>query len=289
MSISMKTLLAAAIGAALAATGAHAADVAARPYVKAPVAAPNWTGWYGGLNAGGGWTDTNVDYSANDPLTTLLFGGPLPLPARGDSVNASGALGGLQFGYNYQFQRNWMVGIETDFQFAGIRGSGATTYTVNAGQAVTAVNQEIEYFGTVRARLGYLPTDQLLVYATGGFAYAQLNNAASMSASAPGINANLPSGGTIYSVNCGNGFPDTCFASSSSRLSPGWTVGGGLEYAFWQNWSLKGEYLFARFQDTLTPTAISVIPGGTASTYNAKVTTDLNIVRLGLNYKFSGY
>jgi outer membrane immunogenic protein len=195
----------------------------------------------------------------------------------------------VQFGYNYQFQRNWMVGIETDFQFAGIRGSGATTYTVNAAQAVTAVNQEIEYFGTVRARLGYLPTDQLLVYATGGFAYAQLNNAASMSASAPGINANLPSGGTIYSVNCGNGFPDTCFASSSSRLSPGWTVGGGLEYAFWQNWSLKGEYLFARFQDTLTPTAISVIPGGTASTYNAKVTTDLNLVRLGLNYKFSGY
>ena len=66
-------------------------------------------------------------------------------------------------------------------------------------------------------------------------------------------------------------------------------MGGGLEYAFAQNWSLKGEYLFARFQDTLTPTAVNVTPGAVASTYNAKVTTDLNIVRLGVNYKFSGY
>ncbi len=288
MNISMKAFLAAATGAALTATGANAADIAARPYTKAPVAAPapNWTGWYGGVNVGGGWTNTDVGYSANDPLTAIVFG-LAPLPARGDSVNAAGALGGLQLGYNYQFQRNWVVGLETDFQFSGIRGSGSTTYNVNAGQFITHVNQNIEYFGTVRARLGYLPTDQLLVYATGGFAYAQLNNAVSTSAAGAATNANLPVGGVVYSVNCNPG--DACFASSSNRVSPGWTVGGGLEYAFWQNWSLKGEYLFARFQDSLTPAAVTVTPGAVASTYNAKVTTDLNIVRLGLNYKFGGY
>ena len=286
----MRKFLIALAGAAFAATGANAADIAARPITKAPIATPvpNWTGWYGGINLGGGWTNTDVGYSANDPLTAIIFNTALPLPANGDHVNASGALGGVQLGYNYQFQRNWLVGLETDFQFSGIRGSSTTAY--GGGQLFTSVSQDIEYFGTVRARLGYLPTDQLLVYATGGFAYAQLNNAASMFVVGNGnLNGNIPVGGVIYSANCGNGFPSTCYASSSNRLSPGWTVGGGLEYAFAQNWSLKGEYLFARFQDTLTPTAVSIFPGAIPSTYNAKVTTDLNIVRLGLNYKFGGY
>lgn len=289
MSMSLRGVLIAMVSAAFTATGSSAADIAVGAHAKASVVAttPAWTSWYGGVNLGGGWSKTDAGYSANDPLTALLFTA-VQLPTNPDRVNPSGALGGFQLGYNSQFAKNWLAGLETDFQFSGIRGSSGTAFF--GGLIATKVSQNIEYFGTVRARLGYLPTDRLLVYATGGFAYAKLNNAASLSVVGSNINGNLPVGGTVYSVNCGNGDPDTCFVASSNRVSPGWTAGGGLEYSFWQNWSVKGEYLFARFEETLKPAAITVIaaPGAVASTYNARVTTDLNVVRLGLNYRFSG-
>ncbi len=283
-----KILLIAALIVTAAATGAMAADIAAQPYRKAPVAAPDpgWTGWYGGLNVGGGWSKVDTGYSANDPLSSLLFNVAVPLPANPARFNSSGALGGVQLGYNHQFAKNWLAGVEADFQYSGIRGSSRATFF--NGLAATDVTQTMDYFGTVRARLGFLPTDRLLVYATGGFAYAQLNSAASLSVVGSNINANLPVGGIVYSVNCGNGSPNTCYAASSSRLTPGWTAGAGLEYAVLKNWSLKGEYLFAAFHDTLTPTAITVTPGTVASSYSARVSSHLNVVRFGVNYRFGG-
>ena len=98
-----------------------AADVAQRLPMKAPVASTvNWTGFYLGANVGGGWGSRSVDYAANDPATVLLFA---PAPGLGGappstSFKSSGAIGGLQIGYNWQFNRNWLVGVETDFDWS---------------------------------------------------------------------------------------------------------------------------------------------------------------------------
>ncbi|MGL4264665.1 MAG: outer membrane protein [Afipia sp.] len=274
-----KSVLAASLVVALSGA-AHAADL----YRKAPPPAPvaSWTGFYAGVNLGGGWSNTDIGYGTNDPVTAVFFGAAADLPANGDRIRSSGVLGGVQIGYNYQIQRSWVAGIETDFQFASISGSGSTS-SYGAGFLSSSASQDIQYFGTVRARLGYLATDTLLIYATGGFAYAQLNNAATLDI-APGGVVNLIGIGT--STNCGVGFTPACFAGSSNSLTPGWTVGGGLEYALGQNWSLKGEYLYARFEQTLTAAAVTPTAGTQPNTYTAKFATDLNVVRVGLNHRF---
>jgi outer membrane immunogenic protein len=279
----MKSIALAATLVALLSGTSHAADLTrkAPPALVTPVA--SWTGFYAGVNVGGGWSNTGVDYGTNDPIMPLLFALGVDLPANGDRIRSSGVLGGVQIGYNYQFAPTWVAGIEADFQFSDISGSGTTPYA--GGVVVSSANQDIKSFGTVRARLGYLATDTLLVYATGGFAYAQLNNDVAMNI-APGAGLFVFDAANGTSTNCGFGFPTTCFTGSSNGLTPGWTAGGGLEYALGQNWSLKGEYLYARFERTVTAASVTPTAGTQPNTYTAKFATDLNIARVGLNYRF---
>lgn len=276
----MKKIALATTLVALLSGTAHAADL----YRKAPPApVASWTGFYAGVNLGGGWSNTDVGYGTSDRRVQVLFDTAANLPANGDRIGSSGVLGGVQIGYNYQFKPTWVAGVEADFQFANINGSGSTPYL--DGFLVSSASQDIKHFGTVRARLGYLATDSLMVYATGGFAYAQLNNAVAMDIG-PGAFIALIDLLNNTSTNCGVGFTPACFAGSSNSLTPGWTVGGGLEYALGQNWSLKGEYLYARFEQTITAAAVTPTPGTQPNTYTAKFGTDLNVVRVGLNYRF---
>lgn len=280
----MKNLALAATLVVTLSGAAHAADLTrkAPPAPVTPVA--SWTGFYAGVNVGGGWGNTDVGYAATDPLMQTAFD-VISLPANGDRIGSSGVLGGVQAGYNYQFAPTWVAGIEADFQFANINGSGSTPYF--GGFLFSSADQNIKSFGTVRARLGYLATDSLLVYATGGFAYAQLNSNVAMTiAPTAGLFINGVVNGVPVSANCGVGFTTACFAGSSSQLTPGWSLGGGLEYAVGQNWSLKGEYLYARFEQTVTAVAVSPLPGTQPNTYTAKFGTDLHVARVGLNYKF---
>lgn len=277
----MKTIILAATLVALLSGTAYAADLA-RKAPPAPVTpAASWTGFYAGVNTGGGWSNTGVGYDTSEQFVREMFDTAANLPANGDRAGSSGVLGGVQIGYNYQFAPAWVAGVEADFQFADINGSGSTSYF--GGILASSANQSIRNFGTVRARLGYLATDRLLVYATGGFAYAQLNSDVAMTIAPFAVLAII--GGTT-STNCGVGFTTTCFAGSSNSLTPGWTVGGGLEYALGQHWSLKGEYLYARFEQTVTALAVTPTAGTQPSTYTAKFGTDLHIARVGLNYKF---
>jgi outer membrane immunogenic protein len=142
------TTLAAAL--LLSSTSAFAAD--AIVYNEpAPVVADtfSWTGGYVGVNAGyaGGKNKLNVydDFSAKD--------------------NSSGFLGGVQAGYNWQFDQ-MIVGLETDIQGAGIKSDVEID-----GRGAEA---KINWFGTTRARLGYTPVDRFMVYATGGVAYGKI-------------------------------------------------------------------------------------------------------------------
>lgn len=251
MSISLKTFLAAAIGTALIATSAKAADIGPR-YTKAPVAAPlwNWTGFYVGGHVGGGFSEANV--SAVQPLW--------PSDVGNFSTNGSGVVGGGQIGYNWQFAPNWVLGIEGDISGTGIRNNAVAPVTI-LGVPQPNVNHEadrnIDWMASVRGRLGWT-SDRWMVYATGGAAWADVN----------------------YRTNF-VGLPINVSLNKNVTLS-GWVAGGGVEYAVSNNWTVRGEYLHYDFgsETVVNPT---IAPG-----FNYSTTFDnkIHVVRGGVNYKF---
>ena len=267
---------------------ASAADMPVNaPVYKAPAAvAPSWTGFYVGANIGGGWGSRNVDYVPNDPAAVVLFGPGFNGAPPSASFTSSGVLGGLQLGYNWQFNRNWLIGLETDFDWSGIKGSGLSGGVVSLGPSpfTATADEHIKWFGTVRARLGYLPADNVLAYITGGFAYGRVEHTG------------------MYVVNVGNGFSDnnsgfrfachpnenaTCFAGSASSVATGWTAGGGLEYAFWKNLTLKAEYLYVSLDSKSVTETATNFAGLKPSSFNANFNrTNFNVARLGMNYRF---
>ena len=143
-----KAVSALVLAAALGAGAAHAADLPSRK--DAPVYAPpppvfSWTGFYGGLNVGGGFSAANATFG-----------------------RASGVIGGGQIGYNYQLSPLFVVGVENDFQ-------GTSLSTRNNGSANP--NVSLPWFGTGRGRAGLALLDsRLLVYGTGGLALGQVND-----------------------------------------------------------------------------------------------------------------
>ena len=138
-----KVLLASA--ALIALTGAaSAADLAARPYTKAPVAMAsvyNWTGFYLGLVGGGAWEDSS-------------------------SPRMQGGFVGGTAGYNWQ-TGNVVFGVEADAAWADVSASASTTFPFFG---VVTASSKTDALGTVRGRLGYA-VNNVLFYGTGGYAW----------------------------------------------------------------------------------------------------------------------
>jgi outer membrane immunogenic protein len=232
----MKKLLLAGLAAGAWSSCAVAADLGGyAPPRQEPIYEPvrernafNWQGLYFGANAGYGWGNDNAASYNGD------FGG-------NGNLNPSGWMGGGQIGYNAQF--NWLVlGLEADLQGADISDSTA----LDSG-GFTSVKTDIDWFSTLRGRIGYAagPT---LIYFTGGWAFADLDQ----SVSSPTASI------------------------SKDEIASGYTVGGGLEWQFAPNWSLKTEYLYVDLGDQkLTG------PSGTYTT-----DTDFHTVRAGVNFHF---
>lgn len=290
----MRKLSIAAAIAFAGATIAQAADLPVRSHTKTPALvspAYNWTGFYVGLHAGYGWGRETADY-AGDTLTSSsfsfdgpVFGGTPPGPG---SVNPKGAFGGIQAGYNRQFDK-FVVGVETDFSGADIRGQGVSPFLYlplvlpNPAANVFA-DQHVRWFGTVRGRVGFTPVDKLLLYVTGGFAYARIEDDPSVTL-ANGINSSGFGIGFLCTANV------TCFQGSSARTATGGTVGAGAEYALSRNITVKAEYLFMSLNGASTPATALRVGGIGPGNVPAYVTAnygrlDLHTVRFGLNYKF---
>ena len=275
-----------ALLAAVAAIGFGSLASAADMPVKAraaPIAAPNydWSGFYFGANAGGAWGSNSVAYTPNDPLSAFLFVSAGAPPDA--SFRTSGVIGGLQLGYNWQLSPNWLLGAEADIDWSGVRGSATTGGIVTAIPFANTAEEKIKWFGTVRARLGYLPAPNLLAFVTGGLAYGQVEHTGTYTTSAP-FGGSGPGG---ISFECSPaGAP--CFAGSSSTVAGGWTLGGGLEYALSRNWTLRGEYLYISLRgNSVTETAPTPFPGDTPSAFTASFgRTNLNIARAAINYRF---
>ena len=164
----MKRILA---GAVLVATtiGAQAADLPMRTYSKAPAMAAvyDWTGFYVGVNAGGGLgrnrSDLTVPFTSFD--TTYL--------------SPTGGLGGAQIGFNWQtnsFLGPIVFGIEADIQGAGLRDN--RTSLIGLGGFNAQYSDRLDWFGTARGRVGIV-TGSVLSYVTGGYAYGSTRTSVS--------------------------------------------------------------------------------------------------------------
>jgi outer membrane immunogenic protein len=225
------------------ATGAHAADLGVRPAYKAPAMAPapwSWAGFYVGANVGFASARTNI---AN-PNDTFFF----PAGSSFDS-NETGVIGGLQAGYNWQFN-SVVVGLEGDISAAALN---RTTSPGAIAPTADTFNGNMTALGTVRGRIGWA-FDRVLVYGTGGVAFANLKDQ--------------------YSSPI---FPFTASASSSAT---GWTAGGGVEYALTDHWTARAEYLHVGFQNR----SATGSPFGNSYAFAFK--DSLDIGRVGINYKF---
>ena len=243
----MRSFALAAVTAAVFLPGSVlAADFGQRfghPY--GPVAAmPGWTGFYLGANLGGGIGSSQTTFSV-----------PGVVAVSAPNLSMSGVLGGVQGGFNWQ-TGPFVLGVETDFQGTSLSSSLQTPCVVNVCTVSAQHKHSVSWFGTVRGRVGYA-FDRTLVYATGGYAYANVKT-----------DSRATDGLVMARVD-------------RSQIVGGWTAGGGAEVMFTPNWSVKAEYLYVSLDETrgtLGPV------GGFAVNHRSRI--DMNVLRAGVNYRF---
>jgi len=165
-------------------------------------------------------------------------------------TNPKGWNAGVTIGYNWQ-SANWVLGVEGDWSWANMKGNSGNVVGFNCG---TSCDTKYKSFETARARVGYA-FDRLLPYVTAGAGWTQVD------------------------ASIGNPV-----VASGSTTKTSFVVGGGLEYAFWQNLSGKVEYLyFTKLGDFAYDTV------GACGTPGCHVQLGAtSVIRFGLNYRFTG-
>jgi outer membrane immunogenic protein len=224
---------------------ANAADLVPAPagvgFKDAPYTGVTWNGLYLGVNGGYAWDASSIGSKLGSPL----------------DISPEGGFGGGQIGYNVQ-RGNIVFGVEADFQGADVTDSKS----LGIGPATLEFKSNLDWFGTVRGRLGYA-FDSTLVYATGGFAYGHITDENNFIAPNP----------------CPIAPPGRCIPSSSQKFetdASGYVLGGGVEHKFNPSWSVKAEYQY--------------IDLGQNSHWATLTKEDyaINTVRVGLNYHIGG-
>jgi len=237
-----------------AASIAAAADLRV---VKAPVIAPpaayDWTGFYLGGNLG-------YSVGRNHSSETFTTAAGPAGSSQSFTLSPAGALGGGQIGYNWQAARNWVFGVEGDWQWTGQKDSVCISFCV-PGIISLSVDQKLSWIATLRGRIGYAH-DGWLWYATGGAAWGRVTESDELFFT-------IPRAGTF------------------SHTKGGWTIGGGVETALAGTWTAKLEYLYVDLGSTTDVLTNIPTPGGTATETITKQVRD-HIIRLGLNYRFGG-
>jgi outer membrane immunogenic protein len=261
---------------------AFAADIPVKARPVPVVAAWDWNGFYLGINGGYSWgrSRTTVDYFTTPGGVPIL---PPPGSITSGTFNLNGGIFGGQAGYNWA-GNGWLWGFETDLQWSGERGSATFTCaaTIIGGACLPGLTflppgvtgttltfeQQITWFGTFRARAGWLVTPDVLLYATGGLAYGGIKNSATLS----GFNPNGVAVAALF---------------SNTRTNVGWTIGGGIEGHLGGNWTGKLEYLYMDLGRISNQVNLVTFGGtfGIGANISSRVTD--HILRAGINYHFS--
>lgn len=241
----MMVHLRAVLLAAVTAVGLDAAALAADLPTKMPIKAPplvgySWDGFYVGGYYGtalGNQTGSTPDFGVTGSHTGQT------------NINAYGAALGLTAGYNWQFAPHWLVGLEGEFGYLNIKRS-EVEFNDN-----TQIGLKTDWYGTARARFGYV-TGPSLLYATGGGAF-------------------------VHSRDEFGGNLSTQFSTQSSKTTASWTAGYGVETKLSRAWSAKTEYLFIDGGNNdfiANPRGTAGVPSTFDHSYH--------LVKTGLNYKF---
>jgi len=255
----MKTLFTASLGLlAISALPALAADLPMKAPRPAPIMEPvwNWNGFYIGINGGYSWGHSSRDLTFFNPLNGVALA-----TGNGGGRDMDGGLFGGQIGYNWQVT-NWVFGLEADAQWTGQKGSTTAVCAVTGcfagivaparGTAAT-LDDKLDWFATFRGRLGIAVTPSVLLYATGGAVWGE-------------VETNLG----IAAVTA-TGVPFTAVASNKTDRF-GWTVGAGVEAMFAANWSAKIESLYVDMgsisNSVVAPTASGLPLGANFQPYH---------------------
>jgi iron complex outermembrane recepter protein len=256
---------------------------------KAPTKAPaygapivtvwSWVGPYLGINVG---------YSAGKSKTDAVFSDPTgaPLFATGSSDNLNGVIAGFQGGYNW-VPSNWlMTGIEADIQLSTQNttptfvcpGALCNPAIGDVAPAAAALDraQKLDWFATVRGRLGAIVTPDIMLYLTGGLAVAEIKTAGTVAGFSSGFDDN----GNPIATAVGLGFYD-------HRTKAGWTAGAGFETHLSGNLTGKAEYLYLDFGSVSIATSNPLNATPVAVNLESRISD--HIVRVGLNYKFDPF
>lgn len=228
----------------------------------APTCDFSWTGFYIGGRIGYGWG--NGDTHA-EGLPPALF----DIDPGSHDLSADGFIGGGEVGFNWQLGRYFLIGAEADFSGSTMSDDFTAVQDVPQTPGIPAdfhTSQDINWLGTVRGRLGFVPWCRMLVYGTGGFAFADVDNSSDIDF--------RPFPGGVHH-----------YPASNHDTQTGWTAGGGLEFAISRHWTIKAEYLYVDLGDESSTGNPLPTPNPPFQVrYNWS--TQFSTVTGGLNFKF---
>ena len=270
----MKKIILATVLAGIGSTAAWSADFGT-PDVKAEQVY-SWTGIYIGGDVGFAGIKHNFSSNFAQPDSD-------PLNANNVQDNAFSStpfVGGGHAGFNWQFTPNLVVGIEGDWQSVHSRQSFCrqTDFTSTAcvdgngnNRGFASAGGELGPVATARGRLGWA-MDRLMIYGTGGAAFANVKSSVGLS---------------CLDGGCGNNGNNLATAAGSSTGKTGWVIGAGFERMFTQNIIVRGVFLFFVFGCVFT-TLIPVNPDCNGCSFSATQKVGLDVWRAGVSYKFGG-
>src|SRR5215468_9066473 len=246
------------------------------PAYGAPVAiAWSWAGPYVGINVG---------YSAGKSKTDAVFSDPTgaPLFTAGSTDNLNGVIAGFQSGYNWMASGWLMAGIEADIQLS-TQNTTPTFICPGAicnpgiGDLATSFDraQTLDWFGTVRGRLGATVTPETMAYLSGGLALAEIKTAGIVAGFSPFDSSGNPN------------ITPVCFGFYDHRTKAGWTAGAGIETHLGGNLTGKIEYLYLDLGSVSTSTTNPLNATPVAVNLQSRVSD--HMVRVGLNYRFDPF
>ncbi len=211
----------------------------------------NWTGFYAGVNAG-------VVFN-NAQLTSQQLGFISPSGTCNMSSDFSTFSPGIQLGYTYQFTHSFVAGIEANTTFNTNQkhtSSCKSEFNPDVNDSFTFRNQtQTSIKGRVARALNWNKSI-FLPYLTAGASFANL--------------------GLTYQNEGGDHYSNTTTAA-------GWLIGGGVEWAFMQHWSLRAEYNFVDYGDAINlniPTVYDLFDANGEGQINLKS----NTVFVAINY-----
>jgi outer membrane immunogenic protein len=248
------------------------------PFIPMPTL---WEGLYVGGHGGGGWNTATVDdhYDYNGD------------PQSRNEANGSGLIAGGQIGYNFQWG-NIVFGPEADLGYLGLSGSRSvglppsSECLANAGSRPCELNANYSVsgglYGGITGRIGYA-MDDVLLYAKGGVAFldsdikAKYTGQNCSTVGTCGVNPTPPANASTFNFE-------------NSETLTGWTVGGGIEYALSQEWSVKLEYQHFDFGSTSFKHDgeynIQGTPWHSTLKGNAEISHTVDAIKVGVNFHF---